>query len=376
MSAAKRKTKQASEAVFRCDRCQASVPAAVTAWRCECGGPLSPVLPPLDPKAWQAGDHSVWRYRAALPLPPETEAVTLGEGGTPLVAVDLLRLPLHVKLEFLQPTGAYKDRGSAVLASALAAAEIRTASEDSSGNAGASLAAYCSRLNIKLRLYVPASTPESKLRQPVAFGAELDMTAETRDDAAELAQATADSTTAVYASHVYSPYFLAGQMTLAFEIWEQLGRTVPDVVVLPVGNGILLLGLHRGFRHLVDSGLAERVPRLFGVQVTNCAPLYRAFVRGRAEPVAVSGQPTIATGIRIARPARGREILAAIRESDGAMVRTTDGEVRRAQALVARLGWYVEPTAAVAVAGLAKLDKLIEDGACVVVPLTGSGLKS
>jgi threonine synthase len=360
---------------FRCDRCSETVPAGPEVWRCACGGPLSPDPPPLSVEAIDTAARGVWRYRAVLPLPAGAPAVDLGEGGTPLVPVDLLRLPLQAKLELLQPTGSYKDRGSAVLASALAAFEHRTASEDSSGNAGASLAAYCARLGIRLRLFVPAGTPEPKLRQALAFGADVDDSAPTRRAAAERAQATADGTTAVYASHVFSPYFLAGQMTLAYELWEQLGRRVPDSVVVPVGNGLLALGLDRGFRHLVASGLAERVPRLFGVQVGGCAPLYRAFVRGQDDPVAVTARPTVATGIRIAAPPRGREVLAAVRDSAGAMVRASEGEVRRAQALAARLGWFVEPTAAVAVAALAKLDKRLE-GELVVLPLTGSGLKA
>ncbi len=358
-----------------CDRCNARMAASVEVWQCECGGPLSPVLPRFRKTAVDRGEQSVWRYGAMLPPDAAASPVTLGEGGTPLLPISIVGMPVYVKLEFVQPTGSHKDRGSAVLAAALGAAGVRHAVEDSSGNAGASLAAYLARLNIGLQLFVPQATPAGKLRQAAAFGAEIDNTAASRTRANRLATAAA-SGSAVYASHVYSPYSMAGQMTIAWEIWEGLGYALPDNVVLPVGHGVLLLAVYRAFRMLMQARLVKHLPRIFGVQARACAPLYEAFRRGLEEPNVAAPRQTAATGVRITQPPRGREVLAAVRDTGGSMMNVSETEIRRGQALMANLGWFVEPTAAVAVAGLVKLDKVIDHSETVVLPLTGTGLKA
>lgn len=360
---------------FICDRCGEWIEATVEKWRCECGGPLSPVLPRFIKKSIEKEDRTVFRYRAMLPKDATIEPVTLGEGGTPMQLASVVGMPVHIKLEFVQPTGSHKDRGSAILASALSAAEVRQAVEDSSGNAGVSIAAYLARANVNLQLYVPANAPDVKLRHAMAHGATVDDSARNRTRASKLAQEAA-SGAAVYASHVYSPYFLAGQMTLAWEIWEDLGFEVPKNVILPVGHGVLLLGLYRGFKHLAATRLADSVPRFFGVQARACAPIYEAFMRGSPDPSTVASRRTAATGVRISNPPRGREVLAAVSETGGSFLNVSEAEIRRGQALAANLGWYVEPSAAVALAGLVKLDKLIGDDESIVLPLTGSGLKS
>ncbi|MFQ5460291.1 MAG: pyridoxal-phosphate dependent enzyme, partial [Anaerolineae bacterium] len=255
--------------------------ADVAVFRCECGGPLSPVLPDFDPGAVESDDRTVWRYRAMLPLTVGAKGapVTLGEGGTPHVALSLVGMPIQFKLEFLQPTGSYKDRGSAVLATALAQSGPRVVVEDSSGNAGASMAAYLGRANIGLQLFVPQDATSGALRQAEVYGAVVDQSASTRLQAAQLAM-DAVSKTQLYASHVYSPYFMAGVATMAYEIWEDMGHQGPANVVLPIGQGVLLLGLYRGFLRLKAAGLIKRLPKFFGVQSRACAPIYDAFNRG------------------------------------------------------------------------------------------------
>jgi threonine synthase len=231
------------------------------------------------------------------------------------------------------------------------------------------------RANIALNLYVPSGTPVAKLRQALSHGAHVDDSARDRLRAQALAQEAAAGA-AVYASHVYSPYFLAGQMTLAWEIWEDLGFKVPDDIVVPVGHGVLLLGLQRGFEMLKASRLTRKMPRFFGVQARACAPIYEAFSRGSPEPGRVPARKTEAVGVRISDPPRGKEVLDAVRGSGGAMMNVSEAEIRRGQALAANLGWFVEPSAAVALAGLVKLDRLVDTSECIVLPLTGSGLKA
>ena len=359
---------------FSCTRCGESVPASPEVWRCSCGGPLVPDLPPFDASRLDQDDRSVWRYRVLLPIAPRTPEVSLGEGGTPLVGAPFDGLDISWKLEYLQPTGSYKDRGATVVATALSAAGVRAAVEDSSGNAGASLAAYLGRAGIGLRLFVPRGTPRRKLRQSAAYGAEVDDSAPDRTAATVAAQAAAGRGV-VYAGHVYSPYFLAGLTTLAYEVWEDMGREAPDHVVVPVGHGLLLLGVYRGFRNLVESGACRKMPRFHGVQVRACAPVAEAFERGASVPDPVACATTVARGIRISDPPRGAEVLAAVRGTGGRLTSVGEADVRRAQAELARLGWSVEPTAAVAPAGLNALAAEIGRGETVVVPLTGTGAR-
>jgi threonine synthase len=301
--------------------------------------------------------------------------VTLGEVTTPLVETELDGLRFHCKVEYLSPTGSFKDRGTAVLVSVLRALGVTEVVEDSSGNAGASLAAYTARAGIACRIFVPAHASTVKKAQIAAFGAQLVGVPGPRENAAQAVQQAAMEG-AYYASHYYSPFGLAGLRTVAYELWEQLGRRAPDNIVLPAGHGTLLLGIYRGFRDLKQSGLIPRLPRLFAVQARTCAPLYAAFIQGSTEPIPVEEGATMAEGVRISRPLRGREILAAVRETGGQVLAVSDGETLAARDALARRGLYVEPTSAVAIAALAHLRPVISAGETTVVPLTGSGFKS
>jgi threonine synthase len=365
----------ASSDTFQCDACGAVIGADVTVWRCRCGGTLSWRPPPFDRERVEVGNRSIWRYRSLLPL-DGSAPVTLGEGGTPLIETALAGRAVQVKLEFVMPSGSYKDRGSALLATALAAAGVRHAVEDSSGNAGASLAGYLARIGIPLKLYVPRGTAPAKLRQARAFGAEVDDSAPTRAVATELAHAACATPGNVYASHVYSPYFLAGVTTLAYELWEDLGGAVPDHVVVPAGHGLLVLGLFQGFDALRRGGFAMRLPRIHAAQAEASGPLARSFASGSLRPTALDPGATAAAGVRVGDPPRGEAVLVAVRASGGRVVAVNEDEIQAAERATARAGWYVEPTGAVAVAALERLADVLAPGDVTVVPLTGSGLKA
>ncbi len=363
---------------LRCSVCGRVHAPSRERWRCDCGGPLD--LPPARAdfrgEALASRAPGVWRYREALPPLPEESVVTLGEGGSPLI--DARRgTMLKYKLEFLSPTGSFKDRGSTVLVSCLGALGVRRAVEDSSGNAGASMAAYFSAAGITCDLYIPAATSPAKTRQIRSYGARLVLIEGTRADVSRAAEAAADG--AFYASHLWSSYFLAGTQTFAFEIWEQLGRGAPANVVVPVGAGTLLLGAALGFRALRAAGLIERLPRLFGVQGANCAPLHYALRAGRdsTEGVEFPLSDSMAEGIRIERPPRDRQILAAVRESGGDIVTVTENDIYDGWFALAGRGLFVEPTAASAAAAAERLlrDGAIAGGETTVVALTGTGLK-
>ena len=335
-------------------------------------------LPPPDPLTLTpAGGPSaagVWRYHGWL---PQVEPVSLGEPTTPLVALDA-GAPVQAKLEGSQPTGSFKDRGTAVLVAWLRASGVREIVEDSSGNAGASMAAYAARAGLRARVFVPESASPAKLGQIRAYGAEIVVVPGPRSAATDAAAAAVQATGAVYASHLWQPAFLAGTSTFAYELWEQRGGEVPDVVVLPLGGGTLLLGAHRGFARLRDAGLIDRVPRLVGVQAAACRPLVDAFDSGAPNATPMEPGPSVAEGIRIARPPRSPEILAAVRETQGSIVAVSEEAIGRALRELLARGLYVEPTSAVALAGyrLLEADRWVAPEAAVVIALTGHGLKT
>jgi threonine synthase len=317
-------------------------------------------------------EWSLWRYREMLPV---EEFVSLGEGLTPLVGVDIWGVGVWFKLEFLMPTGSFKDRGTAVLVSFLKGLGIGEVVEDSSGNAAASLAAYCAFCGIGAKIFVPSYASPAKLRQIEIYGAELVRVEGSRAEVAQAAESAAQKL--YYASHYWNPLILEGLKTFAFELAEQLDWRTPDNLIFPSGQGTFLLGAYRGFRELVEARLIERMPRLFAAQAEACAPLAVAFKRGLREPVEIEPGETIAEGVRIARPVRGVEVLGAIRESGGVALAVGEGEIEDAQNELARRGLFIEPTSAVAVGGLKRLIKqgVIHPEELTIVPLTGSGLK-
>lgn len=376
---------------LHCHQCARSYDLAAAPWRCPCGGLLD--LAPF-PIAWPsqaslaARSATLWRYREALPFAAESDAwraVTMGEGMTPLVMVDRSMPGVLAKVEYLAPTLSFKDRGAAVLIAHAREIGVRRVVADSSGNAGAAIAAYAARAGIACEVFVPAQASPYKIRQITQYGATARIIAGTREDVAAAAITAVEHEGAFYASHVYHPLFFQGTKTYAYEIWEQLGGRAPAAIILPAGNGTLALGAYYGFGDLLRLGLIAALPVLLAVQAAGCAPLAARF-RGQA-PSAPA--PTIAEGIAIAAPARGEQILAAIRAMQGDIITITDDEVRAAQHELAQHGFDVEPTGAVSWAALRRaacehqesgawptLGTALVAGEPVVLPLCGAGAKA
>jgi threonine synthase len=361
-----------------CSACAQTYPAAEPRWRCDrCGATLRAVgqaLFPLDELAGRPA--TLWRYHEALGLEDPAHSVSLGEGFTPMVSFRLGAQAVLLKLDFLCPTGSYKDRGSTVMISKLKEWGVAEIVEDSSGNAGASVAAYGAAAAIRTNIYVPASTSAGKAAQIQMYGANLVRVPGSREDTASAAWEAAQRT--FYGSHNWSPHFLLGMKTVAYEICEQLQWQAPDWIVAPAGNGGLFVGIYLGLRDLLDAGVIGRMPRLAAVQAEHCAPVYNAWKSGREDVPAVVKQDTAAEGISVAKPARGPDILRAL--SDTAGVVRTVGEESIWQ-MLRRLGAggvYVEPTSAVAPAAVEAMaaEGLIQPADRVVVALTGSGLKA
>ncbi|QDP94675.1 pyridoxal-phosphate dependent enzyme [Microlunatus elymi] len=369
---------------YRCPRDGRTSAASELAWRCpDCGGPwdLDFTAGVVEHDQLPQRVNSLWRYAEALPL--VDPKISFGEGRTPLVSITDR---LSVKLDYLMPTLSFKDRGAVMLLEAARRLRPARVIADSSGNAGTAVAAYAARAGLPARIYVPASTSAKKIEQVRAHGAEVMIIDGDREATATAAQQAADEDGSFYASHVYNPYFLHGTKTYGYELWEDLGGRLPEVVVLPVGNGTLVLGVALAIAELVDHGLTDQRPRLVAVQAESVAPLARARAAGLTElpPGYAHGAETITEGIAIAEPARAEQILRAVDESYGDIVTVDDDEVRAAQRDLAGRGLYVEATAAACWAAVRHAEQT-DDGQLgwrllrdheTVAPLCGAGLKT
>jgi threonine synthase len=205
------------------------------------------------------------------------------------------------------------------------------------------------------------------------YGANIIKVNGSREDAAAAAKAAAAAN--YYASHCYNPYFFHGTKTFAYEVCEQLNWQAPDAVVLPAGNGTLIIGCYIGFQDLLRAGYISNMPKLIAVQAANCAPLATAFTIGATSPAATTNTPTIAEGIAIAAPVRGAQMLHMVRETNGTFISVTEEEIKAAWLMCGKIGYYIEPTSAATIAGLIKYNEAYSDNT-VVSLFSGHGLKS
>ena len=338
-------------------------------WRCKtCGGSLDLVdLPRFDPPSIDAGDFSLWRYRAMLPV---ERRFSLGEGMTPLVPAELDGARFYAKLEYLNPTGSFKDRGTTTMLNHLAACGVTRVIDNSSGNAGASLAAFATVGGMEATVYVPAATAvESKKQLIRSFGGAI---IESNDYLADV-YAAAEKTT--YASHAWSPYFVLGQQTVAWETWEQLGRRAPAAIATPVGHGGLFLGFYRGFQALLAAGLIEKLPRMIAVQSAGVDPVVRGWEANAAKPPVMEPGHSVADGILVDQPVRGQQILQALSDSDGFALRVDNEAIVAAKERMQARGLMIETTSAVTAAALPQIIERIGEESVLALAFTGSGLK-
>ncbi|MYQ78589.1 MULTISPECIES: threonine synthase [unclassified Streptomyces] len=357
------------------DRSGACYPLDDPRWRGDDGGPLAvSALTGMRPEQIDTAERSLWRYRAVLPVPAERR-VSLGEGCTPMIPVDWAGRRVHFKLEWFNPTSSFKDRGVSVMISHLVAHGVDRVLEDSSGNGGSAVAAYAAAAGIRAKIIVPAATSAAKVLQARAYGAEIELVAGTRDEVSE--EAIRQAERIPYASHNWHPMFLQGTKTVAYEMWESLGFTAPDNVVLVAGAGSNVIGCDLAFGELLAAGQIDRLPRLFVGQPEHWATIADTF--NGIDPASRGARvPTIAEGASIARPVRLPEAVEAIRRSGGAAYAVPEAEIHAAVRALSARGLYAEPTSSVAAA---TLDHFIASGEIApdettVVVLTGAGLKS
>ena len=313
-------------------------------------------------------------YRALLEIPAHTQTVTLLEGSTPLIPLPRLAaemgggFELWAKFEGMNPTGSFKDRGMTVAIGEAAGRGVQAVICASTGNTAASAAAYAARAGMRAVVIIPeGKVAAGKLAGAVAYGAEVIQIQGSFDDALNLVVRLSEKHPIALVNSL-NPYRLEGQKTAAFEVCDVLGRA-PDWLCLPVGNAGNITAYWMGFRQyhaLRQTGL----PCILGVQAAGSAPLVLGHPVDKPE--------TVATAIRIGRPARGEQALQAAEESQGRIIAVTDDEILAMQRRLAANGVWVEPASAAGLAGLAhelKQGKINLSGQRVVAVCTGHGLK-
>ena len=370
----KRENVQLSHISLVCSECGASREADMIALECaECGGPLDV----------EYGDPATRTIRWAgfdMPIPYHSgyPRVSMGEGHTPIVpmrsvAESLGLRSLFGKLEFMNPTGSFKDRGTATMMSVAVEHGVTAVVEDSSGNAGASVSAYAARAGIEAHVFAPSSAPQAKLGQIRVYDARTHAVPGPREASADAAVAFQRENDLVYASHNLSPYFVEGTKTFAYEVAAQMSPA-PLHIVIPVGNGSLLMGCWNGYSELIAAGVVDRMPRLYAIQAEAVMPLAAEFEGVEWRP----GASTLAGGIAVGSPPRKAQVLRAIRASGGAALAVSDASVVGWQKrLAASEGIFAEPTSAAAFAGLELLALRghIRSDDVTLAPVTGFGLK-
>lgn len=327
----------------------------------------------LNPAVITNRKNNLWRYREAIPIVQDNHIVSADEGFTPLLFLDFNGKKVGIKQEQLFSSGSYKDRGATVLISHIQSLGIRNIVQDSSGNAGCAIAAYAAMANIACTIFLQTQTAPSKIAQIRAYGAQIKLIDGTREDVAEATKIAAQHL--YYASHSWNPFFFQGTKTFAYEVCEQLGWKAPDSVVLPAGNGTLILGCYIGFMDLLKAGIISKMPKLIAVQSENCSPLAQAFYAGQNEYAICETKPTLAEGIAIAKPIRGNQMLQLVKESLGDFITVTEDEITAAWKDCATKGYYIEPTSAATIAGLQKYIMGYPDETIISL-FSGHGLKS
>jgi threonine synthase len=320
---------------LECSACGAQRGADGLPGVCEtCGAPYLVRYPstaaPAAKAALAGRPWTMWRYREWLPLEPEQQAVSLGEGGTPLL--DAPRLAqrhgfgrLLVKDESVNPTGSFKARGLAAAVTRASAAGARAFVVPTAGNAGVALAAYAARAGLTARIYAPKTTPPTILSQIRSYGAELELIAGHIGDCGKAARAYAAEHGAVDVSTLREPYRIEGKKTLGLELAEQLDWHLPEAIVYPTGGGTGLIGMWKAFGELHRAGWIDgSLPRLYSVQATGCAPVVRAFETGADRCTPWPDPTTVAAGLRVPGPLGDRLMLTALRESHGGAIAVSD----------------------------------------------------
>lgn len=334
-------------------------------WKCpKCGRPL---FIEYTVKSEFNSSRNIWhRYSGFVPFVPEK---TRGEGLTPLVIEKNSKHVLLFKLEYLNPGGSFKDRGSALAVYYGYKMGFKKAVVDTSGNTGISVTLYSKLYGLEPIVIMPKTAPPGKKKAVLKIGGKV-IESEDRSSASRIVSEYVKDREAYYVAHLWNPLYIIGHATIAYEVFEDYG--VPDYVLAPVGSGGLFLALAYGFEKLMEQGLVTRMPKLIAVQGYSCQPLHEALYGERAE----GEDSSLADGIMVYNPPRLSEIVDKIKSSHGELVLVGNSEILTALEELWQAGFLVEPTSATVYAAYRKIKDKIPSGAAVLLLLTGSGLKT
>ena len=348
--------------MFYCPNCKKEYKAFQ--YLCECGSIL---LVDYEKKKWMPKGDGLWRYQSMLPV---QESISLFEGETPLIKRRDTDANIYMKLEGNNPTGSFKDRGSTVCISNAHNRRFKEATVASTGNMGASVAAYCAYANLKAHIYLPKQVTEEKISQILAYDAKLHKVNGSFLDAVEETKKLVENKHIYWAASGFNPYFIEGIKTIGFEIYEQL--RVPDKIIIPVGSGGVLTAIYKSFKELKELRITKRMPQIIGVQPTGCHPITSAWKSGN-EIKPVHKAKTIASAVAVKAPMNGETAIAAVDESDGEFVTISDPQMIKAIKTLGKEGVFAEPAAAMPLAALDKIDYSKDED--IVLIISGSGLK-
>jgi threonine synthase len=376
---------------LQCPRCGLRHDADVLQGTCSCGSPLlarydtEQVAAQVDRAEIASRAPDLWRYHELLPVRNGGHVVSLGEGMTPLIAMPTLGRDLGVpgllmKDEGLIPTGTFKARGAAVGVSRASEFGVAGVAMPTNGNAGASWAAYAARAGMRSLVVMPADAPRITRAECLVAGAELYLVDGLIGDAGRLVAAALPARTGYFdVSTLKEPYRLEGKKTMGFEIAEQLGWRLPDVIVYPTGGGVGIIGIYKALRELRELGWVDgELPRLVAVQATGCAPIVRAFASGARQSEPWPDARTIAFGITVPKALGDFLVLDAVYETGGTAIAVDDAALLADQREVARLeGSFICPEGAACFTAVRQLRESgwLTEKDEVVVLNTGTGLK-
>ncbi len=360
---------------YVCSKCGLRVEVSSRKAKCNCGGlwKLDFKPPKFELSLVDYNNWNIFRYRAFMPIEGEYwREISLGEGMTPVIRLDE---DVLLKMDYFMPTLSFKDRGAAVLIAHCKAIGVDSVLQDSSGNAGNSVAAYCAKADINCEIFVPEGTSPKKIDMIKSYNAKVTIVPGSRDNCADACRAKVDTEGKYYANHVYNPFFYEGTKTYIYEVYEQLKR-IPQNIFVPLGNGTLFIGIVKALEEFLDSALIDKMPHIIAVQSEFCDPFAKAVILNDKFPAIVNPKPTMAEGIAIGVPMRGEEILEYIYKYNIEVITAPENRIIKARETLAAKGIYCEHTTAATYAAYLKYCELYGKIPDCLIPMCGAGLKS